>query len=299
MNDLKDFDIYEDEDGAKILTAYLGHDKKVSIPEGVVAIEDESDAFIGNLDVEEIVFPEGFEYIPSFAISGCKNLKKVVLPSTICEINNGAFNDCENLEEINFPEGLSIIATQAFDSCPKLTAKNVNLPSSLQEISLDSFADTISILKKNPSFVEIDGMMFNKETKYVLCSTYEVGENPTTELKLPEDAFGLAWNSFAFCKFEEVNIPDGIGYIGRGAFMFCKNLKRVTIPSSVEVIDSGAFINCPKLEEVVFQGVFTGNAPVEIGSMAFCGCEKLKKIVLPSESVYDEAFEEDVQIIEK
>lgn len=299
MNKSEDFEIYEDEDGRKILSAYLGHDKKVVVPDGIVAMEDEGDGFIDNSEVEEIVFPDGFEYIPSYAVSGCKNLRSVVLPPSIREINNGAFNDCVNLESVNFPDGLEIIATQAFDSCVKLNADTVSLPPSLLELAFDSFADTLSILRKNPVFVEKNGVVLNTATNFVLCPTSDIGEeNHLALASIPAEAEGLAWNSYSFGTFSKIEIPNGVSYIGRGAFMFCKNLCRVELSPSVEVLDSGAFINCDNLEEVVFCGGDGDVEPVEIGSMAFAGCFKLRKVVVPSGStVADDAFESDVEVV--
>lgn len=297
---MEDFEIYE-EDGEKILTSYNGSDKKVVVPKGVTGIENFDDDFVfhSKTEIEEVVLPESLEYIDAYAFCDCENLKSVKLPSNLYEINMEAFAGCKNLEKINLPDGLELVGPNAFAECEKLKINSV--PSSICEIQINSFDNTTELLKKNPSYVELGDFMYNSETKsvlYALDSDSDDEENDEKFLAdavLPLDAESLGWNSLAFGRFESINIPKTVSYIGRGAFMFCENLKKISIPASVEVIDSGAFINCKNLEEVVFEG----NEGIAIGSMAFSGCEKLKSVKLPKNSEYEGAFDDGVEVVEK
>jgi len=295
------FDIFE-ENELKVLTSYNGHDKKVIVPEGIIEIENFDDEFVfhENLEIEEVILPEGLEFIGAQAFYNCKNLKSVTLPSTIAQIEIEAFAGCEKLEKINFPEALSLIGAGAFAGCNNL--KIDSIPSSIMDIQITSFENTTELLSKNKDFVQLGEFMYNSNTKSVLYALNanseddEDDEHYLENVVLPLDAESIGSSALSFGRFEKIELPKSVYYIGSGAFMFCENLKRIEIPSNVEVIDSGAFCNCKNLEEVVF----LGDEYVEIGDMAFVGCPKLKSIKLPKDSDYDEnAFDENVEISEK
>ena len=297
---MDDFEIYE-EDGDKILTSYTGHDKKVVIPEGIVAIDNFDDDFVfhQNGEIEEVVLPESLEYIGRAAFWDCKGLKKINFPSGLSMIGELAFKGCESLGEIDLPDSLEIIGISAFEGCGKLKVGNV--PSSLVEVSVNAFENTTEILMRNKAYVLLGDFVYNSETKAVLYAPDSDSDDESIDddfLKgtvLPLDTKIIGANALSFGQFDEVKIPNSVEYIGTGAFMFCQNLKKVVIPKTVYTIDSGAFINCQSLEEVVFEG----GGPVTFGSMAFFGCPNLKSVALPKGSDYEEAFEDGVSVSEK
>lgn len=299
--DMSDFEIYE-EDEVKVLTLYTGHEKKVIVPAGITEIDNFDGDFVfnSNPEIEEVVLPEGLEYIGAQAFCECENLKSVTLPSTVCEIADEAFAGCKNLEKINLPKNLDTIGAGAFAGCEKL--KISSIPTAVEDIQITSFENTTELLLTNPNYVELGDLMYNSQTKSVLYALDadseddEEDEHYLENVVLPLDAEIIGRNALSFGRFEKINLPKTVYYIGTGAFMFCENLKKIVIPANIEVIDSGAFINCKNLEEVIFEG----NKPVTIESMAFNGCEKLKSIKLPKDSDYDEnAFDESVEISEK
>lgn len=86
------------------------------------------------------------------------------------------------------------------------------------------------------------------------------------------------WNGvFEECvDLEEVVFEEGCKYIGRSAFLGCKNLKKVRLPKSLVEIGHNAFAECTSLEEIAIPpDVKT------IGMYAFLGCVKLKNVILP------------------
>ncbi|MBQ8160698.1 MAG: leucine-rich repeat protein [Clostridia bacterium] len=70
--------------------------------------------------LEEIVVPEGIEYLDHCAFQGCNMLKKVTLPSTLKEIGQYTFECCYALQELVLPENLLSMHPQAIQSCPSL-----------------------------------------------------------------------------------------------------------------------------------------------------------------------------------
>lgn len=71
----------------------------------------------------------------------------------------------------------------------------------------------------------------------------------------------------------EINIPDGIAYIGRELFSGCAKLKEVNITSPVDSIADSAFYGCSSLESVSFP-----SSVKTIKENAFYGCDALKEI---------------------
>ena len=109
------------------------------------------------------------------------------------------------------------------------------------------------------------------------------------ELRLPENGTKYGYSvdkitdttiekiAFQNCtQLTEINIQDGITYIGVAAFGNCTNLKTVNMSNSVTDIDVNAFYYCDSLSEVnLSYGITT------ISESMFKDCHCLKSIVLP------------------
>ncbi len=68
-------------------------------------------------------------------------------------------------------------------------------------------------------------------------------------------------------ELESVNIPEGIDFIGKGAFEFCSSLESVDISGNVKTIEDYAFFKCESLKKVIIpEGV------EKIGESAFGYC---------------------------
>ena len=72
--------------------------KKIEIPKIIIdnkktytVIGIEHNALTNNLDIEELIIPEGIKFIDDSAFENCENLKSVELPTTIKFIGNNAF----------------------------------------------------------------------------------------------------------------------------------------------------------------------------------------------------------------
>jgi hypothetical protein len=70
-----------------------------------------------------------------------------------------------------------------------------------------------------------------------------------------------------------VAIPEGVTYIGLGAFQECWSLVRVNIPDNVMFIDHLAFRGCTGLTTVTI-----GTGLVSFGDLAFFGCLGLQSM---------------------
>lgn len=77
------------------MTPHVFKNGVLTIPEGVVELEDE--AFVFREDIRE-----------------------VWLPSTLKRIGKSAFQECVNLEVVHFQEGLEVVGFAAFCNCLSL-----------------------------------------------------------------------------------------------------------------------------------------------------------------------------------
>ncbi|MBQ9773188.1 MAG: leucine-rich repeat protein [Clostridia bacterium] len=95
-------------DGMATVTAYLGRETSVVIPErlgdsAVVSVADR--AFENNLTVTSVTIPEGVRHIGWFAFSGCVFLKQVTLPASLTQVDYGAFQNCPADLTVTCPDG--------------------------------------------------------------------------------------------------------------------------------------------------------------------------------------------------
>jgi hypothetical protein len=84
-------------EGKIIITAYVGKEKVVSIPDEiggcpVTYIADA--AFENNHVVEKVIFPKTVAGIGWFAFRGCIALCEIEIPSSVSKIEYGAFDNC-------------------------------------------------------------------------------------------------------------------------------------------------------------------------------------------------------------
>ena len=87
----------------------------------------------------------------------------------------------------------------------------------------------------------------------------------------------LEKEGFAYSGICNIELPETLHIVGKGAFRECKNLKRVVFPESVKKIDKDVFVGCRKLEKVKLPS----NIKV-IDKNTFMNCPSLREIVLPN-----------------
>ena len=140
-----------------------------------------------------------------------------------------SFHSCQILRSVTIPDGITGIDSNTFFDCNNL--ETVHLPKSMQSFFGGCFASCNSLKEvtvdpDNPWFCSIDGVVYTKDQKELVF--YPPGK-PDTE--------------FA--------IPEGCLVIGRYAFAYCKNLKKIVIPSTVNDISYESLLFNKGLEGVV------------------------------------------------
>ena len=104
----------------------------------------------------------------------------------------------------------------------------------------------------------------------------------SSTLVIPDEAGfrGVVDRAFEGFTGEEVILPRGVIYIGKGAFKGLENLRHVVLPAKLEYIDESAFENCSALESITFP-----DGLKVIRECAFCACESLEEVIIPSSVV--------------
>ena len=198
-----DYFIYERGDEA--LVRYEGSDSCVTVPPYVNEIE--SEAFMNNESLINVIIPPSVEKIGFRAFFGCSNLVTVDGMDGLTEIEATAF-DSSGIESavkngtyngiafgwavkgdtLDIPSGTRIIANEAFRYCG---AKEINFPQGLTHIGKVAFADSILI--------------------------------------------------------EKLRIPASVKAIGRNAFRGCRKLKSVVFEGEIPLGAEDAFEDLQKL----------------------------------------------------
>ena len=168
--------------------------------------------------------------IGDYAFESCGLLSSVTIPDSVTSIGDYAFGSCVCLDHITIPNSVTDMGANPFSGCNNLTK--------------------IIVSRDNPVFSTIDGVLFNKLEKKLVCF-------PCTRSQTSYD------------------IPDGITSIGDYAFLLCENLQSVTIPDSVTSIGDRAFQGCPSLTSIILPDSVT-----DMGVNPFSSCGKLTEIIV-------------------
>ena len=245
---------------------YRGKEKTVRIPseaDGKPVTEVDGEPYLEYWhSVEEIIIPDSVEWIRPTAFFECERLKKVDIPGSVyiiddmafygCmslteitipagvnEIGDGVFGECVLLERVQIADGLKKIGADAFGGCAEL--EEIYIPSSVTEIGGDIFRECgklgrIEVDANNPRYVSGGNCLIDRTDGTLISGC--------RSSVIPEDGTVSAVGEYSFyCRngIVRLNIPEGVGTIGKFAFMNCKDLMSVSIPISTTEIAQYAF----------------------------------------------------------
>lgn len=210
---------------------------EVIIPATVTTIGDK--AFEGCSNLERVIFKEGskLKSIGEYAFHWCDKLTSLNLPDTpYCSISRGAFTLCQSLTHVHLPSGLVCLDTELFSYCSQL--KQIEIPSHIKEVRCSAFQGC--------------------------CNLESVSFHEGSELEKIEK------KAFLDCvKLKNINLPQGLRWIGTAAFKGCSQLEQIDLPLSVQYVSKEAFSGCVGLKKVTLPHV-------EVGPDAFQGCPFLE-----------------------
>lgn len=207
---------------------------------------------------------------------------------------NAHIESCSSAEdEITVPEQIDGVKVTEIESNAFMNGnyKKITIPASVEYISAENpFAPCIQLTEitvdgKNENYCSVDGVLFTKDMKKLVCYP---AEKSGTSYTIPDGIEKIGIASFYETKLKEITLPDSLNEISRHAFSYMPYLEKIDMSgTSVEVINSMTFAECSSLNEVLFS-----ESTHTIGLASFLGCSSLKEVTLPSEltSIEQSAF---------
>ena len=259
------------------------------IPEGVTSIG--MSAFLCFTSIESVAIPDSVTYIGHLAFTNT-SIESVTIPDSVTSIGYAAFgpalkyNEYDNALYLGNQDNpyLALIALKENASSCTIN-KSTKIVADGAFISSYPTIESISADENNEYFTVIDGILFDKDCKKLIC--YPAGKTSAT-YTIPDGVTSIGEFAFSWCKsLESVAIPDSVTYIGQQAFLYCTSLENITIPDSVTSIGYGAFSDCTSLKSITIPDSVT-----YIGQQAFSYCTSLENITIPDSVTYigDYAF---------
>lgn len=264
-----DYQIEDNADGTVTITAYMGTDKDIVIPEtigGKTVTKLGLQAF-QNKGLTSVIIPNSVIEIGWDAFHNNK-LTQITIPNGVTKIDWYAFQKNE-LESVNIPDSVTSIGPSAFENNQ---IRDITIGSQVTSIGQSAFSsnplETVTVHAANVSFKDINNKgIYSMDGKLLVQGTLSGEIVPGTEQ--------LGAFSFAGMELQgEFTIPNGVTRIEQGVFRD-NNLTAIVLPSGVTHIGAKAFVDNKLKSVVIPEGV------IAIGQYAFSSNE-LTSIILPS-----------------
>lgn len=195
----------------------------------------------------------------------------------VTSIAKQAFTYCNSLTQVIIPEGVTAIGAEAFYNCNFLT--QITLPDSVVSIDSNPFVKCFSLTDilvspNSPAFEVIDGVLFDKAEKALICYPYAL---TASGYEIPQGTLVIGNYAFSPCKsLTQISLPDSVTSIGRSAFDLCTSLSEISLSSSLATIGVHAFFDCDALTQITIPD---GVTSIEDG--AFYSCDALSEVAIP------------------
>ena len=279
--------VFTENDGQYYLSAYLGGDSVLNLPENY---KDKGYAigksvFEGCYGLTSIVIPDGITSIGSDAFRNCSGLTSIEIPNSVTSIGSSAFDGCGSLTSIDIPASVTSIEFQTFRYCYGLTS--IDIPNSVTSIGSSAFdgCESLTSIDIPAGVTSIESNAF--EGCSGLTSIFVAEDNPKYDSRNNCNAIIETSSNTLLSGCMNTVIPSGVTSIGEGAFYGCSGLTSIDIPTSVTSIGEGAFGYCSGLTSIVIPDGITS---IQYGT--FWDCSSLVSITIPASvtSIDSEAF---------
>ncbi len=249
---MKYMGVFAKEDGdfrinGSTLTAYLGNDTFVSIPDYVTTIG--KGAFAKNTTLQSVELPQNLEAIEYNAFSGCTALDDVVLPESVTKVGPGAFQGCTALSVVEIGSQVSSWGSGVFNDC-----------TALSKLILD---------EENLYLTYYNGALYNGDMSFL----YQVlagrqGENYV----MPEEVEEI--DTYAFWNMQNVKnvmISENVTEIPAFSMSNMGCVENVVLSVEVTTLEEKSFANNSSLKQVAIYDKAT-----KIHDKAFSNCPNVK-----------------------
>lgn len=258
----------------------------------------------------ELILPDSVTTINSEAFEDCKNLTTIHFPASFTDFHGKSENDGDNSGLNSWIKGC--------DSLKEFTINEDNpYYKSVNGMIYSKDGKTIGPVPPAISFdsIDFDGItaigdfaFCGRETQkanieipsqiasigdYAFCSyggsEYDENYDGVVHIKLHEGLISIGDYAFSnMYHLEEIDLPDSLITLGKGAFYSDDNLQSIVIPPKVTTISDALFKECYNLKSVILPDGIT-----EIGQWAFYGPKNLISVHLPPslKRIDDHAFQ--------
>ena len=284
--------------------------KTISLPEGLTGFSGATFRYWWNLTECEI--PEGVTKIPAYMFDECYKLKEIKLPNSVDTVGQYAFSNCTTMVKCDLGKGVKYIGQMAFQNCYHLNS--VRWSDCLEEIDgsiFDGEPDRASYDQNSVATIPLRDTLFfpatfrsSKQISWCYHNSPVIvwnAKNPPASSSVFYNLYCYFDGDFIFgpdvefvpthlcqwSRMKKVVLPEGVQWIGQGAFMGNNKLETVVLPSSLTAIYQQAFQNCSKITRIVLPDGMTA-----VSSSCFAGCTSLARVHLPkgATTIGDNAF---------
>lgn len=232
------------------LTAYLGDDTFVSIPDDITTIG--KGAFAKNTTLQSVELPKNLETIEYNAFAGCTALEDIVLPESVTKVGPGAFHGCTALSVVEIGSQVSSWGSGVFNDCTSLSK--------------------LILAEDNLYLTYYNGALYNGNMTFL----YQVlagraGENYVMPEEVEEIDTYAFWN---MQNLKNVSISENVTQIPSFSMSNMGSVENVVLSSEITTIEEKAFANNSSLKQVTIYDRAT-----DIHEKAFSNCPNVKLLV--------------------
>ncbi len=267
---------------------YIGKSANVTVPSeiaGKPVTQIEGWTFAQCDEVNNVVIPDGVEYIGDGAFAYCDNMSSITIPSTVSYIGYYAFEECWHSKTVfngTINQWASIVFETWWDEYDNyVSASPTYYSNSLvingEEVTSLAFEDGLKLINTG-AFAELSSV---------------------TDVSFPESLEEIGASVFQGTTVKEFNIPANVNYIGTKA-LDSWEVEAVNVDSDNSEYSSENGVLFDKLKESIIMypkckvnaEYSIPNTVVYIETSAFERCVKLKSINIPGSVDYigDYAF---------
>lgn len=259
-----------------ILRKHRGDESEVTIPDGVLAIDEY--AFRGT-DVHHVSIPGSVAVIGVHAFNGCKRLESIEIPDSVSVIGGSAFSrcgnllsakvggiiiqgrafmKCTNLRSVTVSNHVRVIGDEAFYGCQCL--ESIVIPDSVTQIGSGAFAGC----GKLRAVTIGKGVRHIGKHAFDGCAPVKISIDPDNPWLIGNGGDFQSRPGIREERESSFIIEDGIlkAYTG--------SMRVINTPPAADRIGVGAFYHNPWPTHVNIHAGVTG-----IGALAFCGCKNV------------------------
>ena len=196
--------------------------------------------------------------------------------------------DCSSDEkEITIPDtidDLTVTGIGAEAFIEKIINK-ITIPATVSNIAEENpFASLLHLQEivvdeENESYTAVDGVLYTKDMKTILC--YPASKSGSA-FTIPDGVETVGIAAVSSTGLTEIVLPDSVSSVKRHCFSFNEKLEKLHMDNTaIDQIPVMSFANCSNLTDLTFS-----ESTTYIDLAAFISCKKLSKITLPSNLRY-------------